>query len=241
MTPIRSVEKRVLITGCGRSGTKYVAALLRHLGLDVGHETMGKDGVANWCMAVDCEDSPWGGGRRGITFKTTLHQIRHPLKVIPSLITADERSWRFIERYVPCYMHEPILLRATKYWYYWNLEAERTAEWHYRVEGLKSVFNEFCSRVGVNVNHKALQKVSSLSNSRKVRPWLKWMTGVLERSHLDSTNPIFNFMYDRKLNYSTDAFTWEVLEEHAPGWAKRVQELAHRYGYTVDDDRAAAI
>lgn len=38
----------LLITGCGRSGTHFTARLLQEIGLDVGHETLGKDGVASW-------------------------------------------------------------------------------------------------------------------------------------------------------------------------------------------------
>jgi hypothetical protein len=95
-------EKRLLVTGCGRSGTKFIAALLQNLGMDVRHEQMGADGIATWCMAVESDDSPWGGGRRGVHFKTILHQVRHPLKVIPSLLTFTSPSWEFIEQYVPC-------------------------------------------------------------------------------------------------------------------------------------------
>lgn len=40
-------DARCLITGCGRSGTKYIARLLSAAGLDIGHETMGKDGIAS--------------------------------------------------------------------------------------------------------------------------------------------------------------------------------------------------
>jgi len=105
---------------------------------------------------------------------------------------------------------------------------------------LDNIFDEFCSRVGVRVKYDALQKVSSLTNSRKVRPWLKWLSGPLEWMHLDKTKPNFDFMYDRKMDYATKAFTWEVLEEHAPGWANRIKELAYKYGYTVDDSVAAS-
>ena len=234
-----TLEKHLLITGCGRSGTKYTSALLANLGLDVPHEKMGKDGIVAWCLAVDCDDSPWGGGRRGITFKKILHQVRHPLKVIPSLTTFTPRSWEFIERHIPCPMDKPTLLRATKYWYYWNAEAERTAHWRYRVEAIDSAFTEFCYHVGVKANRAALRKTSTLSYSRKSRPSLKWARDNLDRLHLGQSTPWLDFMYNRNLSYIGLPFTWDVLEEHAPGWGKRIQELSYHYGYTADDDRVA--
>ena len=50
---------------------------------------------------------------------------------------------RFIAKYIPAPANEPILLRATKYWYYWNREAERISQWRYRLETLTNIFPEF--------------------------------------------------------------------------------------------------
>jgi len=228
------LEKRVLIVGCGRSGTKYAATLITNLGLDVPHEVMGKDGIATWCMAVDCEDSPWGGGRRGIAFKTILHQVRHPLKVIPSFTTANKQSWKFIERYVPISADEPVLLRATKYWYYWNLESERAAQWTYRVEDLNNIFPEFCARLGVNADYGILQKTNTSINTRKpsgsARP--RSLLGWLARGRPAEKT-------DESFSYTGEPFTWAVLEKHAPGWSSRIMDLARRYGYSVEDDHLA--
>jgi len=236
-----ALQKRVLITGCGRSGTKYAAALLTNLGLDVRHEAMGKDGIATWCMAVDCEDSPWGGGRRGIEFKSILHQVRHPLKVIPSVTTFAPQSWQFIERYIPYANDEPVLLRSAKYWYYWNLEAERTAQWSYRLEAIKDVFPEFCSRLGISADLSALERTSTLSNSRKIRPQWRWATRMLERFGLNRRAPKLHFMYDQNLSYTERAFTWDELEKGAPGWAGRIKELARHYGYAIQDGSSGAV
>ena len=43
MRPIE--QKRLLVIGCGRSGTKWFSELLKDHGLDIGHEHMGNDGV----------------------------------------------------------------------------------------------------------------------------------------------------------------------------------------------------
>ena len=41
-------DKDLLIIGCGRSGTKYIASLLREMGVDIKHETPGRHGSSNW-------------------------------------------------------------------------------------------------------------------------------------------------------------------------------------------------
>jgi hypothetical protein len=231
----------ILVTGCGRSGTKYTAELLQRVGLDVLHEKMGADGIATWCMAVDSCDSPWGGGRHDLKFKTILHQVRHPLKVIPSLTTFTARSWQFIERYVPCPQSDPVILRAAKYWYYWNLEAEKIASWRYRIEALPQIFDEFCRRLGVEPRREALAQTSTMTNSRKTRPEFQFLRQLLDRLHLGQSSTALEFIYDPQWGYLDGVeFTWDVLEGHAPGWSQRIRETATRYGYVAADDNGAA-
>ena len=47
-----------LLTGCGRSGTRYIALLANELGRRIGHEQPGKDGIASWVMAVEDDRAP---------------------------------------------------------------------------------------------------------------------------------------------------------------------------------------
>jgi hypothetical protein len=49
-----------------------------------------------------------------------------------------------------------------------------------------------------------------------------------------------DFMYNRESSYVGGPFTWALLEKHAPGWSKRIQELSVRYGYTAADDMVAS-
>lgn len=53
----------ILIVGCARSGTHWMARVLRSQGLDVGHERQGLDGIVSWCLApADTGDLPrWHG------------------------------------------------------------------------------------------------------------------------------------------------------------------------------------
>ena len=41
-------QLKVLVIGCGRSGTLYTATVLQLLGIDVGHELPGRNGMVSW-------------------------------------------------------------------------------------------------------------------------------------------------------------------------------------------------
>lgn len=78
-----------VVTGCARSGTTYMGALLGGLGLDVGHEVVfgprtrgftgwqGHHGDSSWLAA------PFLGE---LGDALVAHQMRHPLKVVRSLV-----------------------------------------------------------------------------------------------------------------------------------------------------------
>jgi hypothetical protein len=160
-------EKKTLITGCGRSGTKYISHVLSLAGLDIRHEIMGKDGIASWLLGVDAESVPWGPRRRDFRFRTILHQVRHPLAVISSTQTFTQVSWDFICQHIRCELEEPLTLRCAKYWRYWNEQIELDADWRYRVEDLQIIWNELCERTGCPAGHAALAVVPRDINSRK--------------------------------------------------------------------------
>jgi len=160
-------EARVLITGCGRSGTKYIASVLSAAGLDVGHETMGRDGIASWLLAADSGYVPYGPVRRFLHFQTILHQTRAPLLVISSMQTSQKSSWEYICRNIPCSPDEPLLLRCAKYWRHWNLHAESVAMWRYRIEDIESVWGELCERVGIPPDLSPLVKTPRRINTRE--------------------------------------------------------------------------
>lgn len=79
-----------VITGCARSGTGYMASLFTHLGLETQHETVFSPysqgfegwstapGESSWLAAPFIHELPPG--------TIVLHQIRHPLSVVQSLL-----------------------------------------------------------------------------------------------------------------------------------------------------------
>ncbi len=159
--------RRVLVTGCGRSGTRYTTFVLRRLGLDVPHERLGRDGIASWTMAVEAADRPFGPPSDEVRFGHVFHQIRHPLAVIRSVETFGPDSWSFICTHTPCSPDDPVVLRGAKYWLYWTEHAERVATWSYRVEAFDEALPELCSRLGVPHRPEVLDHVPTDVNTRR--------------------------------------------------------------------------
>ena len=180
-------KHKLLVTGCGRSGTSYICSVLKQCKqpLDLGHESwIGKDGIASWLLAFDKHPPR---GPQNVTFRDfdiVFHQVRHPLGVISSLHTAGEESWEFFKQCVPelrehswSYMRrervkeqdrKTQLLACVKCWYYWNLQSERIAQWTYQVEALPVVFEQFCRKVGIQYDPEVFQR-NLKTDSRKTR------------------------------------------------------------------------
>lgn len=161
-------QEFLLITGCARSGTLYITEVLKFSGLDIGHECFGKDGCCSWTMAVDSDRSPYGPPTNSTYFIHTFHQVRNPLLVISSVYTTEpQESWEFIcGKISEMHCDDTHLMRCAKYWYYWNLAAEKKAEWTYKIEDLDAVYNEMSDRLNYWLDRDALEAVSRTTNHR---------------------------------------------------------------------------
>jgi hypothetical protein len=118
----------ILITGCGRSGTGYITKCFAQLGLDIGHERWGRDGISSFYLAGKGRLPLWHFKGRLPTFKFSykFHQTRHPLKAIASATTFRQpRTMSFIKEniYIPDGA-EPLEF-AAYYWVRWNKLVER--------------------------------------------------------------------------------------------------------------------
>jgi hypothetical protein len=51
--------RSILIIGHPRCGTGYAAKLCKQMGLDVGHERLGADGISSWMFAVEADENPY--------------------------------------------------------------------------------------------------------------------------------------------------------------------------------------
>jgi hypothetical protein len=217
-------RKRLLITGCGRSGTLYAAGLWQSLGLDIRHErpvppngVIGADGAASWFMAADDPEPPSGPSVLDYQFDVVIHQVRHPLKVIASMaqfiLRQGKHAPAYIERNVPetklgpaeqKYLEprQQLILKASRYWYHWNLLAEAKADKTIKVEDLNEVLPDLCDLVGIPYRPDVLESIAKDINARHFhipdKPW------VVE---------------------------WEEIKQLDPNIHANIKNLAETYGY----------
>jgi len=146
-------KSKFIVTGCSRSGTTYMSALLSELGLACGHERVfnifpmielhppfdfvklfaDKDGDSSFLAVPYIRELPAGS--------VVLHQVRHPVHVIrshmgiryfapdyqPSIYLADNHPdfLGFIRRHCPeIFAQDEELRRTMCYWVAWNKMAQ---------------------------------------------------------------------------------------------------------------------
>lgn len=223
--------KNILITGCGRSGTRYVSYLIDQLGLDVGHERMGRDGIASWYMAVASDRSPFGPASADYLFKIILHQVRHPLAVIPSTLSFKGRSWDYICENLGLDPHQEPLRLGLAYWYSWNLRAGELADWRYRIEDIADIFSEFCHRLGVPPDPKALDAVTPDVNTRRYGRVYHLVQETCIRTRWLGKAGKMMYQLEQGSAGKASKLSWSDLWRLDPVMTRRARELARSYGY----------
>jgi hypothetical protein len=218
----------VLVTGCGRSGTRYVTFVLRRLGLDVPHERLGRDGMASWTMAVDASERPYGPPSETVRFRQVFHQVRHPLAVIRSVATFGPESWAFVYAHTPCRPDDPVVVRGGKYWLAWTAQADRSAMWTYRVEALGEALPELCRRLGVPYRPAVLEVVPTDVNTRRRGRSLHLADELAERLRVGVPARLRGRLGRAA---APPPLTWEELEAADAELAARIRERALAYGY----------
>ena len=99
---------RILILGHPRSGTGYTASCFRAAGWEVGHEIIGRDGIASWMWAVNSDEVPWGDARRNAACPgIVLHVLRDPAECLCSVACteSDSEKWRMKWISIPKGLH----------------------------------------------------------------------------------------------------------------------------------------
>jgi len=85
----------------------------------------------------------------------------------------SKRMWDFVCRNAPeIKMDDPHLVRCAKYWYYWNLKAEKMAEWTYRIEDFEEKRFEMERRLGIELT--AYPNISKKTNTRGELKQFTW-------------------------------------------------------------------
>lgn len=125
--------KRLLITGSGRCGTKWIAQALRHAGVDCGHErafNLDHHGEGNWIAESSWPAAPYLPSVGSETY--VVHLVRHPLQVIASRAawgtypddgarTMRSRRGEFAMKHCPAIrLGRDTLERSAIHWVEWN-------------------------------------------------------------------------------------------------------------------------
>lgn len=120
------MKRKVLVTGCPRSGTRFVSRALQQTGVQASHERMGSGGTVSALYCV--EDYYYNREirppprRSSVVFEQVWHLVRDPRDCIPSLaLNLLPRFWRWQEKHteIPGDL-EPLLLRCALFWETWN-------------------------------------------------------------------------------------------------------------------------
>lgn len=138
---------KALITGCGRSGTKFAAHELTSRNIVTRHEGSGRHAISSWCLAA-CKRKgellepialpPWHHEVDWYdSYPLIAHLVRNPLDAIASATTISPAAWQWIAQHIELDPDASPLRKAVTYWVRWNQMAEALADFRVNVESVK--------------------------------------------------------------------------------------------------------
>lgn len=223
------MDIKLLITGCGRCGSKYISVLMRAIGYDVPHEKMGAQGVVSWYMATDAEQVPIGPIANDHQFSHSFHLVREPLSAINSISQLSPEAWEFICQHIPSDTQEPLLLRSAKYWYYWNLMAQEKTQATFRVEDEQQIITTLENALDIKIQASMLEQLPKNVNTRQSGRFFHQLEELLIRLKLFKALPALRKLFNQQA--PTPKLTWQQLDALDPTLAKNIKQLALEYGY----------
>lgn len=188
---------KLVIVGCGRSGTSAVHSQLKAAGFKIGHEVLQEDGGIGWPMLMSRLKDIWQPLN-----PTVLHQVREPWSAISSLTTHKRSLWKAVSKESAGLLEiKNSALRAAMFWINWNKLCMQLTDKFYRVEDLRSSSSEgyylLTSSLGISKLPKPT-KVNSRKHAKLNRnDFVRW-PGVIEE--IDNMSHLFG--YSRIDNYS---------------------------------------
>lgn len=136
--------KPVVITGCQRSGTAWIAAVVTACGYWCSHERFIRE-EKRFPLRPDVIESSWSAVPSLPDLDAwVVHQVRHPLRVVASCLArgtfsergADSVRWAAVQHPAIRGDGDDELHRALRYWFEWNRLAEPHADQRWRLEDL---------------------------------------------------------------------------------------------------------
>lgn len=173
------------MTGCGSSGSNYVAQLLQRNGVQVTHDAyLGQQGiVTNACDGTEVWVHAFGrAGRRDYVlmkmpvteFDRVVHLVRDPLKTIGSVLAKWQKFgqvWRHIAETVPdLHANDVTMASAAKYWLVWNERLHAVSTTRIRLEDVLADRSVLATAVGRRLRHALNPQVPVQSSGATYYP-----------------------------------------------------------------------
>ena len=222
------MNNKIAVTGTGRSGTNFFAAILTELGKDVKHEAMGADGIASWCLVPNIKNAVYGPGGSALTEEFVIgHQVRNPLKTIGSLTTFNKTSWKFVDEHSNELPHK-IMHRAMVHWLDWNQRASKMSSFTWKLEDLETSQPEIIKTLGWEVSEsewgEAYKRAKHGANTGSSRA-----SSALFNPKVGPITQWRRFIY----NIRKHPVTWDELSKIDPALTKEIQEFSQQLGYKI--------
>lgn len=243
-TRSRRLPRKLMVTGCARSGTLYVTKALRELGLRVGHEYVDDDGTVSHFFASGNIKYPLirskepkgrcahvGQHPRMYAFERVIHLTRHPLQVIDSLQWTAVANDILVAAGVPLVDYRNTITRAVRYWYGWNKLCEKLTSERVSIESIDANPSLLCAWAGVPVSDGWAPRAPKDTHHAR-----RWQTPFVQTTPDAATGKraLVSATVWRKFVRSRSPLTWADVLTADPEYAPRVRQLAEAYGYKIE-------
>ncbi|NNK67299.1 MAG: hypothetical protein HKO95_11235 [Rhodobacteraceae bacterium] len=164
-------HRPLMITGHPRTGTGCAGELSKQLGLDVGHEADGADGIASWMFAVDADENPWAADpaartRRALHWNHMVQTVRDPATAVPSIVRENRHapaSYEFRRDFIAKETginlddFDSEIEKAVASLTLWNqIIREQSPDFTLRIETDAEAYRQFLANAGYEVSAKTL-------------------------------------------------------------------------------------
>jgi hypothetical protein len=202
---IRPTERLLLILGHPRCGSSYAARAASSFGLEIGHEMMGKHGMASWMFAVDDLVAPFGRGYglapMNCSFKMVIQHLRDPFDAAPSIMIENKvdpslvyRRQHILDAFgFDITRYENPLDRAVASYLFWNKIVElRKPKFVFRIEKdldrlVLFLRKEFSNTVPLQQNRRKIEKSNTFQEHFSRTGMSKPVVADADWSKLDET------------------------------------------------------
>lgn len=147
-------EKRILVTGCGRSGTRFMYKLLHKTGIKTEHEKEAEEATVSWHYFNPVKDTykpfqnieNFNWTRKNWSRYLKFLQIRNPRDSCSSIQTFTAASWEYIESVFPqVKLSNNIKEKSIVYWTLWNYNIIPEADYIYDLDDAYKYYSKICS------------------------------------------------------------------------------------------------